>query len=63
MYKNLEAELARNGITRIDIAEVLQLNISTVSNKLTIPKRLKLYEAVKIKEAFFPDLTLDYLFN
>lgn len=62
MYKNLEAEFKRNGLTRTKIAAVLNLHVSTLSNKLTKNDRLKLCEAVKIKNEFFPDLTLEYLF-
>lgn len=63
MYRNLEAELRRNGITREKIAEILGVTISTASEKLTKPNRLKIDEANKIKLALFPTLTLDYLFE
>lgn len=62
MYKNLEAELKRKGITRADVAEAVGINIATVSEKLTKENRLKLSEAMKIKDCFFPDLSLEYLF-
>lgn len=63
MYRNLEAELKRNGITREQIAAALGINIATVSAKLTRLDRLRLAEAVKIKQRFFPDLGLEYLFD
>lgn len=63
MYRNLEAELKRNGITRADIAAVLGINIATVSEKLTKPNRLKYSEAAKIKKAFFGDMDIEYLFE
>ncbi len=63
MYKNLEAEFRRKDITRADVASALGINIATVSNKLNKPGRLKLGEAQAIKSAFFPDLTIEYLFE
>ncbi len=62
MYKNLEAELRRKSITRADVAEAMGINIATASEKLTKPNRLKLGEAFKIKQHFFPDLSIEYLF-
>ena len=63
MYRNLEAELKRKGITRADIAAVLGINIATVSEKLTKPNRLKYSEAAKIQKAFFRELNIEYLFD
>lgn len=63
MYRNLEAELARKGITRADIAKALGLALGTVSEKLNNSRKLKVYEAMKIRKTFFPDLDFDYLFE
>lgn len=63
MYRNLEAELRRLGVLRENLAEVLGLNIATVSAKLTRPGRLKLDEAIIIQETFFPELDFKYLFE
>ena len=63
MYRNLEAELRRKGITRAQIAEALGINVATVSDKLTKPHRMKLCEAQVIRKIFFPDLGLSYLFE
>lgn len=63
MYRNLEAELARKNITRAQLAEILGINVSTVSEKMTKPGRLKIDEAITIRDALFPDLKLDYLFE
>ena len=59
MFRNLEAELARKNITRAQLADVLGINIATVSEKMTKPGRLKLDEAMKIQRVLFPDLKLD----
>jgi len=62
MYRNLEAELARRGITRAELAKVLGINIATMSEKLNYNGRLKLSEAQTIRDELFPDHTVDYLF-
>lgn len=62
MYRNLEAELARKGIKRADIAKALGVTIGTVSEKLNSATKLKVIEATIIRDTFFPDLELDYLF-
>ena len=63
MYRNLEAELARNGISRTDIAKALSVAIPTVSDKLNNTNRLKLVEAMAIRDTFFPGMPIDYLFE
>lgn len=63
MYPNLEAEMARNKITQSKIAEILGITPTTLSFKLSGKSSLSLKECVKIKQAIFPDKTLDYLFQ
>ncbi len=62
-YCNLRAEMARLGITNEMIAETIGVNPGTFSAKLNQRGRLKLEEAVEIREAYFPELTVDYLFE
>lgn len=62
MYKNLLAEIARQGIVYSQIAKALGINPSTLSAKLNCYDRLKLCEAEKIKNTFFPGMTIEYLF-
>lgn len=63
MYRNLEAEMARNGITRKDISSFLNVRYATVVQKLSGKYRFKLDEAFTIKKKFFPELSLEYLFQ
>lgn len=63
MFKNLKAEMARNGITNQNIAEVLDINVCTVSAKLNTYDRLKFSEAKKIQQELFPNCSVDYLFD
>lgn len=62
MYANLEGELRKRNITRQKIAKDMNLNIATVSRKLTENGRLKLSEAYKIRDLYFPDMSIEYLF-
>lgn len=63
LFPNLEGELKKRRITRNKIAEDLSLNVSTISRKLTEEGRLKYQEAIKIKNLYFPGLSLEYLFS
>jgi len=62
MYRNLEAELARKNVSRLELSKILGINVATMSEKMTKPGRLKLEEARKIRDALFPDMKIDYLF-
>jgi hypothetical protein len=62
MFSNLKAEMARKNVTLDQIADALNLNISTVSAKLNNYRRLKYCECIAIRDSFFPGLTIDYLF-
>lgn len=63
MYPNLEAEMAREKVTRKDIAESLGVRHATVIDKLNGKYRLYLKEAQEIQAVFFPHLTIEYLFE
>ena len=63
MYNNLRAEMARKGIKIKDLAELLGVRRSTVSDKINGKYRFYYEEASKIKKTFFPDLDLEYLFD
>lgn len=62
MFPNLEAEMARAKITQASIALLIGITPTTLSFKLNGKSPISLRECVKIKNAFFPDKTLDYLF-
>lgn len=62
-YRNLEAELKRKNITRKDLAEAFNLRYATITDKLSGKTRLTLNEAIAIKQKFFPDLSIEYLFD
>ena len=62
MYRNLEAEMARAGITQGRLAEELRITPTTLSLKLNGKSNLSLQKCVKIKRFLKSEETLDYLF-
>ena len=63
MYKNIEAEIARNDLTRKEIAETLGLSISTVSLNLNGKASITLNEAIKLKKLLKTNMPSEELFN
>ena len=63
MYMNLKAEMARNGITNEQLANGIGINPATMSAKLNIAGRMRLDEAQCLRDKFFPEMTMDYLFG
>lgn len=62
LYRNLEAELKRKGITRKKLAKILDINIMTVSAKLNGKSELKFDEAKKIASEL-DNQDMNYLFS
>lgn len=63
MYRNLEAELARKGITKTKVARELGLTLGTLSLKLNGKSHLTLDEAMKIKKILKVDMPIEELFR
>ena len=63
MYPNLEAELRRKKIRRIDLAKHLHKAISTVSLMLTGKADISLGIALQIKTLLNSNLPLEVLFK
>lgn len=63
VYPNLLAEMARTGIPASEIAKAINVNPATLSAKINNANRLKLAEAAKIRNQFFPEFAIDYLFS
>lgn len=60
--KNLAAEMARFGISNADIQAILSCSSKTVANKLNDTTEFSVGEAIKIRDALFPGLRIEYLF-
>lgn len=63
MYPNLRAEMARKNIKSVVVAETLGISYDTMSNKMNGKSDFTRTEIFKIRDEFFPDLTLEYLFE
>ncbi len=64
MFKNLQAEFARCNIRPcVGVSKALDCTERTARNKLNGITEITVTEAKKIKLTYFPDLTLDYLFD
>lgn len=63
MYKNLEAEMTRFDISNDDIAKVINKNSRTVRNKRAGITAFTLPEIITIRDTFFPELKLEYIFE
>ena len=62
MYPVLEGELRKNKITREILANKMNLSVPTVSEKLNKKDRIKLNEAIYIKEFLCTPLSIEELF-
>ncbi|MCI1958814.1 MAG: helix-turn-helix domain-containing protein [Clostridia bacterium] len=62
-YENLKSEMARNGITQKDLANLLNIHRNSVYLKINGGASFSVEEAILIREKFFPDLSLKYLFE
>ena len=63
-YPNLKAEMRRHGIGNKDIADNLHIAVSTVSVWLNgADSAFPILKAKEVRNRFFPNLSLDYLFS
>jgi transcriptional regulator with XRE-family HTH domain len=62
MFRNLEAELKRKGVTREQLAKKLNLSINTVSRKMNGESDFSFKEIVKIKAFLEVNIPLEELF-
>ena len=60
--RNLSAEMARYGVQNVDIQNLLSCTDKTVRNKIDGVTEFSVAEALKIRDAFFPGLRIEYLF-
>ena len=60
--RNLMAEMARYGVTNLDIKNLLNCSERTVTNKLNGDTVFSIGEAIKIRDTYFRGYRLEYLF-
>lgn len=59
--RNLRAEMARNGISKKQAEEVIGLSAPSMYRRFQGSTDFRVGELVKIRDTFFPELSLDYL--
>lgn len=62
MFKNLSAEMARYGVSTNDIRIAIGKSERATRDKLAGKVDFSFPEAAKIRDSFFPGMTLEYLF-
>lgn len=63
MLHNLKAEMARKRIKNTDISKAIKANEKTVRNKIYGFTSFTFPETKTIRDKFFPETTLEYLFE
>ena len=61
--ENLEAEMKRNKISRSNIAHTLGLSYRTIHSRFNGESEWTYSECVKVRDTYFPDMDLTYLFQ
>lgn len=64
-YENLKAEMSRKGLTMLDLSKDSDLGLSyeSIRNKFSEKTEWTRKEMFLIQQHYFPDKTLEYLFN
>ena len=60
---NLEAEMKRRGISRMDIANLIGVSYSTIHSRFNGNSEWLYSECLLIRNTYFEDMDLDYLFS
>ena len=63
MYRNLEAEIVRRGMTQGELAKKMSIAPSTISKKVNGKTPFTLPEAFVIREILGVEITLEELFS
>lgn len=63
MLSNLKAEMARANVTIGEIAEISGKSDRTIRDRIKGRGQLPIQDAIKVKNAFFPGMDLEYLFS
>lgn len=63
MFSNLRAEMAKRNIKGKDLAALLNVRSATIYDKMNGHYDFTYKETLAIKNHFFPEYELEYLFN
>ena len=62
MLRNLQAEMARNGVSAALVATTIGKSERTVKDTIAEKYQFGIFEAFAIRDNLFPGMTLEYLF-
>lgn len=62
MYPNLRAEMIRNDMTMAKVSAILDISVSTLSDKMNGHSNFSLNEAIAIKKELGVEMPLEELF-
>ena len=62
-FPNLEAEMTRVGLSKVDIADGIGRTPDTVWRWFSGRNGFAIDDAFAVRDHFFPNLSVDYLFN
>jgi transcriptional regulator with XRE-family HTH domain len=63
VFRNLEAELSRKGMSKKELSEEVGIEYKTLLNYLSGTTNINLKAMLLIKRKVFPEFTIDYLFE
>lgn len=63
VFPNLRAEMARYGVSCKHTASMLGVSPKSISNKITGRTEFTLSEMISIRNAYFKEMSIEYLFD
>lgn len=63
MFRNLDAEITRSGTNLKEVSKVIKISYDSMINKTTGKNEFKLSEMETIRDRYFQNMSLDYLFQ
>ncbi|MDE6708360.1 MAG: hypothetical protein K2K06_10045 [Oscillospiraceae bacterium] len=63
VYPELEAQLAKKGCYKMELAKMLGIMPRTLSNKMSGVSHFTIEEAMKIRDEWFSDIPIEKLFR
>lgn len=63
MYANLKKELFAQSVTQVELAKYLGIGTNTLAHKMHGHTEFKSSEMFAIRNKYFPDKSLEYLFK
>lgn len=62
-YLNLKGEMGKKDVTMESMSKLLKIHRNSVANKVNGDSSFSIDESIKLRNQFFPDLELEYLFK